>query len=180
MTVLQQVLDRIPKWDRDSNTPEPPVWQYTINGRDGSPYLTRAMLPRFLGVRVMLHHFHRPDEDDCMHNHPWAWALSLVLKGSYVETRMPLLKATRTRVVKFFNLISSHDYHKVDALKGDVWTLFITGPRVQDWGFLTPEGHVPWEEFLKRHTKGCRFDTDGDGNCPRHPYGCPSHGNTGQ
>jgi hypothetical protein len=22
-------------------------------------------------------------------------------------------------------------------------------------------------------TKGCKFDTDGDGNCPRHRDGCP-------
>lgn len=179
MSVLQRLLNRIPKWEHGSNTPEPKVWQYTIKGRDGSPYLTRAMLPRFLGVRIMLHHFHRPDEDDCMHNHPWEWALALVLKGSYVETRMPPLEATRTRVVRFFNFITQHDYHKIDSLKGDVWTLFITGPRLQDWGFLTPQGHVPWKEFLKRRDKasregwGCRFDTDGDGNCHVHPNGCP-------
>lgn len=108
------------------------------------------MLPRFLGIRVMLHHFHRPDEDDCMHNHPWQWALSLVLKGSYVETRMPHGEPTRTRIVRFFNFITRHDYHRVDSLRGDVWTLFIVGPRVQDWGFLTPEGHVSWRKFIER------------------------------
>ncbi len=28
-----------------------------------------------------------------------------------------------------------------------VWTLFIAGPRQREWGFHTPTGWVPWEEY---------------------------------
>ena len=61
---------------------------YTIE-TDGDPYLTRILLSRLLpikrlfGIGVYLHRFHRPDIDQHLHNHPWRWAASLILNGSY-------------------------------------------------------------------------------------------------
>jgi hypothetical protein len=31
--------------------------------------------------------------------------------------------------------------------KGECWSLFITGPRVREWGFLCPKGWVHWQTF---------------------------------
>lgn len=55
----------------------------------GTPYLTRCYLfgkDRRWG-NVYLHHFHSSDQGVEMHNHPWAWGLSVVLWGGYVEER---------------------------------------------------------------------------------------------
>ena len=53
----------------------------------GKPYLTRYYL---LGkdwsfFNIYLHHFHASDQEEEMHNHPWAWAFGIVLKGGYKE-----------------------------------------------------------------------------------------------
>jgi hypothetical protein len=63
-----------------------PKTTITINGK---PYLTRCYLfgkDRAWG-NIYLHHFHSSDQGDELHNHPWAWGLSFVLAGGYVEER---------------------------------------------------------------------------------------------
>jgi hypothetical protein len=60
-----------------------------INGPDRQPYLERYHLLRLpFGYRVYLHRFVASDPGRGLHNHPWRHALSLVLCGSYRETRM--------------------------------------------------------------------------------------------
>lgn len=127
---------------------------YTIE-TDGDKYLTRVILlpRRIFGANIYLHNFHRADADRYLHNHPWRWTRSIVLSGSYDEERLahPELEGCLDvveRAVRWFNKIGELDYHRVTKLHGDVWTLFITGPRIQDWGFLTEQGHVPWQKFL--------------------------------
>lgn len=131
-------------------------WAYTIE-TDGAPYLTRVLLPRvripgLCDFRAVLHHFHRDDGDQPLHSHPWSWGASLVLAGAYVEERLDQVVGhvalTDIRVIRFFNKLTHSDYHRVRALHGDVWTLFIMGPRVQDWGFLVDGEHVPWTTYL--------------------------------
>jgi hypothetical protein len=36
---------------------------------------------------------------------------------------------------------------KVDHDAGPCWTLFVTGPRIRQWGFHCPKGWVHWEKF---------------------------------
>ncbi len=160
--MLSKLLGKFAKWALSKNAPggysgeDDKRWAYTIE-TDGSPYLTRIMFPRIFGMRLFLHHFHRGDGDQDLHNHPWKWAASLVLSGFYIEERLegviPMkgLKPTvmtETRVVTRFNFLRDTDYHRVDSLHGDVWTLFLTGPRTQDWGFLVEGNHVPYTTYL--------------------------------
>lgn len=158
--MLSSVLSRFATWALSKNAPGPykgeddKRWAYTIE-TDGDKYLTRILSPRFLGVRVYLHHFHRPDGDRNLHNHPWRWAASLLLSGSYDEERLAVPEVegcleTQVRHVRRFNYLTDQDYHAVKKLHGDVWTLFVIGPSKQDWGFLTDKGHVSWREYLKR------------------------------
>ena len=37
--------------------------------------------------------------------------------------------------------------HRLELVKGPVWTLFITGPRLRSWGFYCPQGWRHWEDF---------------------------------
>ena len=131
---------------------------------DGDPYLHRFYLhkkPRE-GFRqylpsVYLHYFHRGDLDKALHNHPWKYSLSLVLTNGYLEDRRTKYGVIR-RLLRSgsVNFIRANDYHKVtllDPSKGS-WTLFVSGPRVQDWCFWDParpgKQPVPWRIYLKK------------------------------
>jgi hypothetical protein len=156
--MLAKLLSKIEKWALSKNKPgtyrgeDDRRWAYTIDVQ-GDKYLTRIMLPRILGWRAMLHHFHRPDQDRWLHDHPWRTSYSVILAGSYDEERLVGksvngIVQTILRHVRLFNKITDQDFHKVTKLHGDVWTLFITGERVQDWGFLVNGKKMPWREYL--------------------------------
>jgi hypothetical protein len=119
-------------------------------GRYLTRYALRAFAPSGKGPwRVYLHQFHGAD-DDGVHNHPWKWAFSIVLRGSYTETLMcPCCETTTTRRVRWFNWITSDCYHRIEALHGNVWTLFFAGPLSgKGWGFWREGRHVPFEETI--------------------------------
>lgn len=120
---------------------------------DGALYLSRY---RVLGwmpgsdwrwpFSVYLHRFHLPDQDEALHNHPWKWAVSLILTGEYLEVQPDTWLWREPGSIR---VIRDTDYHRVDRLRGETWTLFITGPKVKSWGFMVPgRGHVPWRERL--------------------------------
>lgn len=83
-----------------------------------------------------------------MHNHPWPWSFSIILVGGYTEERTPDvfdvdgLHAGNTITTKTyrpisFNFITHKDFHRVDILENDAWSLFFTGWRSKNrsWGF---------------------------------------------
>lgn len=149
--------------------PEPRV----IYDRDGKrPYLSRYYMlfrdrsdtgDRF-PLNVFLHHFHRGDDDQALHNHPWHWSAAIILAGGYTEERRtrtwadglsPSMAAALSlmifatvpgpdivvrRVLRpgSINVIRANDYHRVDLLDEDrgAWSIFIAGPRTgKSWGF---------------------------------------------
>lgn len=134
--------------DRDApnSTDTNGIRGYVIYDRKtGDPYMTRVLFPRVFGVRVMLHRIHRPDYDRDLHDHPWDWCASFILRGSYDEERLDEgcpddAIATRFRRVKWFNWITADTWHRINQLHGNVWTLFVTGERVQAWGFRRWDG----------------------------------------
>ena len=134
-----------------------------IFDRDGlNPYLSRYYLlfrdrgdeaSRF-PFNVFLHFFHRGDDDEALHNHPWKWSVSVILKGGYVEERRVGLRIIR-KVLRpgRINIIRADDYHRVDLLqpKRGAWSLFIAGPRTgKSWGFWDRDTRVytPWRTFI--------------------------------
>lgn len=111
-----------------------------ING----DYLHRwYIIPRNRFFNIYLHKFGRSDDDRAIHDHPW-YSVSLLLKGEFIEhsfkgiRHIPWLWPV-FRTAKFA--------HRLEIIKGPVWTIFITGPRVRDWGFYCPKGWVPWRKF---------------------------------
>lgn len=127
----------------------------TIYGEDRRRlYLTRTYL--FFRDRkwfnIYLHKFHMSDPGVDTHNHPWVWSFSLILAGSYVEKRLVYgfasLVRDQFRTKRFapgdINFIDNSVFHRVtldDETKG-VWTLFVAGPRVKDWGFRNSDGVI--------------------------------------
>lgn len=113
---------------------------------EGDKYLLRFYLkhssPRFPGL--YLHHFYRGDQDRDLHNHPWTKSVSFILAGGYVEERLPEEEKgkpnykvqTRTVGPGTLNVIRSNDFHRVDLIGRSTWTLFTSGKKVKDWGFM--------------------------------------------
>jgi len=102
-------------------------------------YLTRYYVfgkDRKLG-NIFIHQFHSSDELGELHSHPWSWSVGLILVGGYVEERRmkdDSVKSFRRRPFTF-NFITKNDFHRVDLIDDDCWTLFIAGPRTKSWGF---------------------------------------------
>jgi hypothetical protein len=119
-----------------------------IYGREASdPYLSRWYV---LGDRedygsdfplnVYVHRFHRSDDDGALHSHPWKWSVAIVLAGGYSEERRVGDRVVRREVLPLsINVIRGDDYHRVDLLEEDAWSIFIAGPRWDTWYF--------WDRF---------------------------------
>lgn len=120
---------------------------------------------------VFLHRFVCSDEDDELHNHPWDRSVSFILAGGYEEERRvpattpvlhsygPVTKLVEHDVWKVivrrirpftFNHIGVGDFHRVDLLEKDAWTIFVTGKKMQTWGFWDryTGKFLQWREHL--------------------------------
>src|SRR5882672_4036627 len=51
----------------------------------GRPYLERYYVGTFLGIQIYIHRFRASDPEVEVHDHPWAWAISVILLGHYFE-----------------------------------------------------------------------------------------------
>lgn len=119
----------------------PPLWAQ----------ITKRLLPN-----IYLHHFLRSDDDRALHDHPWFNA-SILLKGGYYEHTRKGERILRTAGSLIFR--SPWTAHRVELFRVpyerdaalwfelDCWTLFMTSPRVREWGFLCPKGWLNWQKF---------------------------------
>jgi hypothetical protein len=115
---------------------------------DGSgPYLERYYLFNFFGVQFYIHRFVASDPDRGFHDHPWKWAGSIVLSGSYTEH-----SPNGQKRIRFTNAISGYDFHRVvldldaNGSPAECWTLFFHDDYYsKKWGFLTPLENRPRE-----------------------------------
>lgn len=130
---MQKLLHRL------ASTLSPPR---VIENLAHDPYLSRYYLfrspdgSRRLPFGTFLHCFHRSDEDRDLHNHPWGTSVSVILYGGYIEERLVGDRIVR-RVFRpgSINVIRKNDFHRVDLLADECWTLFFAGFREQSWGF---------------------------------------------
>jgi len=114
----------------------------------GNPVASRNEDPAF---QLYLHRFHRSDDDAELHCHPWKWAIALVLAGGYYEE-----KRVGDQVFSFarrpfsINVIRADDYHRVDLIGVDSWSLFLAGPKAGSWFFWCRRrlARAPWRAFL--------------------------------
>ncbi len=125
-----------------------------VRDEGGDLYLTRYLVASLPGdVYVYVHCFHASDADDEQHDHPWAWAGSLILAGGYLEERLGAFGYTWRRRWRpgMVNLLKGDTFHRVELVDGrPAWTLFVTGPRVKSWGFrdLKTGAVTPWKVRL--------------------------------
>jgi hypothetical protein len=132
---------------------------FIVGGKE-DPYLLRWwVIPRNRFFNIYLHRFLRSDDDRALHDHPWLFNCSILLKGEYLE-HTP--KGVARRVAGDWKFRWGRATHRVELLdwypgskrKAPCWTLFITGPIVREWGFHCPKGWVHWKDFTDSRDKG--------------------------
>lgn len=139
-----------------------------IIGRGDQPYLRRwHVMPRGEGPSCYLHHFLRSDDDRALHDHPWP-SVSIILDGSYIEHLPGQMPARRVPGDVTFR--APEDAHRVELLASGpaggeqpVWTLFLVGQRVREWGFHCPQGWKHWTDFCGVTPDGLNDGTVGRG-----------------
>jgi hypothetical protein len=118
------------------------------------PYLVRWWVKQKAEVdqpsvaNIYLHLFLRSDYDRALHDHPFD-STSIILQGSYREH----LADGTSRILVEGDVVTrkAEDAHRIELIdEQPVWTLFIRGPKVREWGFLTgPSGWTHWIDFVK-------------------------------
>lgn len=143
-----------------------PTWR--LAHADGSPYLDRTVLwgmdclenhDPAQASHAFVHEIHTADGDRHMHDHPWAWAVAVVLSGGYTELRPPYDDSfggcRRVYHVGDLNILRPGDYHSIVAVEPGTVTLFLCGRESSDWGFLVDGVHVPHAEYFTRADAQC-------------------------
>ncbi len=145
-------------------------------GGEEDPYLVRwYVIPRNRFFNIYLNEMHRSDDERAMHDHPWPWA-SLILRGSYVEYIEPNWPEVKGRSgLEFIRIWEAGSFrvrratmpHRLGLRRAqgqpDQWewplTLFLTGPKIREWGFWCPQGWRHWRDFTDatgaRVGRGC-------------------------
>jgi hypothetical protein len=150
---LQPYLSRYYLMGKPSMPDGSPVFDVWGNPRPGAAW------PKG-GAGIYLHRFHRGDSDPELHNHPWRWAVSLILAGGYREYLRTRGDDVASRDVKpgRVNAITADTFHRVELLDGECWSLFVAGPKVSGWGFWcsVTKRFTEWREFVAKRQGGVK------------------------
>jgi hypothetical protein len=138
--------------------------------RNGDEYLHRWMLGRKMFVpdydngkpdgmssswlpseveNIYLHKFIRSDRDD-PHSHPWA-NVTLVLDGWYYED--VFIESDLNRVGTFYRTAGDvvvrtpGAIHAITETSSNCLTLFLTGPKIQEWGFFKEGQFIHFQDY---------------------------------
>lgn len=137
-----------------------------VIGTQDDPYMRRWwILPRNRFFNVYLHQLLRDDDDRALHDHPWP-SCSIILSGGYVEVMPvrggdpahgPFLRERRLPGQVTFR--GAWAAHRLEVVRDGVtlpysWSLFITGPRLREWGFHCPRGWKRWQDFTRAGSPG--------------------------
>lgn len=127
-----------------------------VVGEPSDPYMLRwYLIPRNLFVNFYIHKFLKDDTDRASHDHPWM-SLSLCLWRGYWEEVGKHRDYRRWIGPLSITFRPATWAHRVELKDGKpAWTLFITGPRVREWGFWC-EGvrWIHWEKFTAEGKPG--------------------------
>lgn len=111
----------------------------------GDDYLRRwYVVPRNPWANDYLHDIRKSDDDRALHDHPWANTSFLILGGYIEHTPEGVFERRAGGVISRY----PEALHRLEVIPGErCVSLFITGPKVREWGFDCPKGWVPWQQF---------------------------------
>lgn len=126
-----------------------PEREFSLRRDDGSLYMGRWWIVRWDGwlrnhlPALRLHNLADHDRDANRHDHPWPWR-TIVLRGGYLEE---VEDRYNVRGVGSTTARKASEYHRIASVQKDTWTLFITGPWENDWGFLVDGQKIPHDIY---------------------------------
>jgi hypothetical protein len=135
---------------------------FTIMNDDG-PYLQRWwVIPRNKLFNIYLHIVVASDDDRALHDHPWL-NCSIMLDGAYIEHRIAEggVKTATVRRAGDVCFRRAKTAHRLELCGKMAMSLFLTAPRIRDWGFHCPDaGWRHWKDFTggakgERIGRGC-------------------------
>lgn len=157
---MNWIRNAILRWARNRQP------DFVIGGQE-RPYLRRHFLiPRNPVFNVYVHEFLRSDDDRALHDHPWLFNASWLLEGDYMEWKpsdgdhrghiRPVFFVRREGEFKFRWGRAPHriQLRKLAGVLQPCWTVFITGPRLWQWGFYCDRGWVHWKRFTAPQDSG--------------------------
>lgn len=127
-------------------------------GDHRDPYMLRWwLIPRNPLLNVYLHNVMRSDDDRALHDHPWC-SLSWALKGQVIEHTVEPSGNAHAETIRAgrWRWRSARMAHRLELPvvtteygphQEYFWSLFITGPRIREWGFHCPRGWVSERDF---------------------------------
>jgi len=126
-----------------------------VIGPSDDPYMLRWWaIPRNKWFNIYLHKILHDDDDRALHDHPWR-TLSLCTSGQMIEHYLsPNGAYPRKRMIKAGDWIyrGPNFAHRLalplSTQDEPVTTIFITGPRIREWGFLCAQGWRHWKDFV--------------------------------
>lgn len=141
------------------------------------------LTPRNRWFNVYLHKHVADDDTRALHDHPWP-SVSIRLGGGKLteviqpdETLIEFIQETRneSREEIFKKYVeyrqpprvcfrSAEFAHRLEVPGRPVWTLFLTGKYVREWGFHCPKGWVAWHKMTQPDGTpigGCDDATEG-------------------
>ncbi|MBP8235699.1 MAG: hypothetical protein KAY22_25725, partial [Rhizorhabdus sp.] len=94
-----------------------------------------------------IHRFLRSDREE-LHDHPWD-NQSIVLRGAYVEKwEHPALGLIQSpRLAGEIVSRGPEAVHSIYSVEPGTISLFTTGPKVREWGFITADGWIHNTKF---------------------------------
>lgn len=134
----------VEQWAMQHLPPHRPA-DFVIGGPD-QPYMLRwYLIPRNEVFNVYYHRILRDDDDRALHDHSWP-SFSVMVKGLLREVTVDGSRILAEGAAVYRGADFAHRLELVDGMPAE--TLFITGPKVRDWGFHCPGGFVHWRAFV--------------------------------
>lgn len=124
---------------------------FVIGPKDDAYMLRWWLIPRNEVFNIYYHCVLRDDDDRALHDHPWS-SFSIVQSGQLRE-----ITETGSRVLRKGDCVyrTAEMAHRLELIDGQpAETLFITGPKIRDWGFHCPKGWVIWRDFVDETDAG--------------------------
>lgn len=163
--VFEADLPQMQRWAEGLMASRPP--DFVI----GDNYLRRWwVIPRNPFCNVYLHEILKSDDDRALHDHPWSNISALLMGGYWEHTPEGKLFRYQGDVIER----PAKALHRLEVLPGErAISLFITGPKVREWGFACSQGWVHWRDFVNSDDTGQvgRGCGEGDDLAPVSPLG---------
>lgn len=119
-----------------------PMWALKLKLKIGDGWMIEYYVPRWKWLpRIRLHIIHRPDEDRALHDHPADYR-TLVIDGYYMQEVLTGARLFHPPGTSY--AARAEHFHRIAEVSpgGGATTIFILGPKRQEWGFLVEDRKI--------------------------------------